>query len=233
VDLGGIDGLLHITDMAWHRVHNPHEIVHIDQEIEVFVIKVDKEKNKITLGLKQLTPSPWANVAEKYPAGSRHVGEVVNVMAYGAFVALERGVEGLVHISDMTWTRRINHPSELVSIGDTIEVQVLNVNMEKQEISLGMRQLEPNPWDRVPERYPPGTIITGVVRNLTNYGAFVEIEEGINGLLHLPELRQGRSISHPSEVVSKGDKVTCVVLNIDRERHRMALGLAGAPPRDG
>jgi len=225
VDLGGIDGLLHITDMAWHRVNNPHEIVHIDQQLDVYIIKVDKEKGKIALGLKQKTPSPWANVAEKYPVGSRHTGEVVNVMSYGAFVKLEPGVEGLVHISEMSWTKRINHPSELVAIGDHVEVQVLNINKEKQEISLGMKQVMPNPWDKVAERYPPNTVITGVVRNLTNYGAFVEIEEGIDGLLHVSDMSWVRKVAHPSEVVQKGDKVTCVVLNIDQDRKRIALGL--------
>jgi small subunit ribosomal protein S1 len=225
VDLGGIDGLLHITDMSWGRISNPHEVVHIDQPLEVYIITVDKEKEKIALGLKQKTPSPWANVEAKYPIGSRHTGEVVNVMSYGAFVKLEPGIEGLVHISEMSWTKRINHPSELVSIGDQIEVQVLNINREKQEISLGMKQVQPNPWDKVAERYPPGTIITGTVRNLTNYGAFIEIEEGIDGLLHVSDMSWVRKVSHPSEVVSKGDKVTCVVLNVDQERKRVALGL--------
>jgi small subunit ribosomal protein S1 len=225
VDLGGIDGLLHITDMSWGRVANPHEVVKIDQELEVFIISVDKDREKIALGLKQKTPSPWANVADKYPVGSRHTGEVVNVMSYGAFVKLEPGIEGLVHISEMSWTKRINHPSELVAIGDQIEVQVLNINKEKQEISLGMKQVQPNPWDKVAERYPPGTIVSGVVRNLTNYGAFIEIEEGIDGLLHVSDMSWVRKVAHPSEVVSKGDKVTCVVLNVDQERKRIALGL--------
>jgi small subunit ribosomal protein S1 len=225
VDLGGIDGLLHITDMSWGRVSNPHEVVHIDQPLEVYIISVDKDKEKIALGLKQKSPSPWAEVESKYPIGSRHTGEVVNVMSYGAFVKLEPGIEGLVHISEMSWTKRINHPSELVSIGDQIEVQVLNINKEKQEISLGMKQVQPNPWDKVAERYPPGTIITGTVRNLTNYGAFIEIEEGIDGLLHVSDMSWVRKVSHPSEVVSKGDKVTCVVLNVDQERKRVALGL--------
>src|SRR3989440_4515789 len=225
VDLGGIDGLLHITDMSWGRVSNPHEVVHIDQQLEVYIISVDKDKEKIALGLKQKSASPWANVADKYPVNSRHTGEVVNVMSYGAFVKLEPGIEGLVHISEMSWTKRINHPSELVSIGDQIEVQVLNINKEKQEISLGIKQVQPNPWDKVAERYPPGTQITGVVRNLTNYGAFIEIEEGIDGLLHVSDMSWVRKVSHPSEVVSKGDKVTCVVLNVDQERKRIALGL--------
>ncbi len=225
VDLGGIDGLLHITDMTWGRINNPHEVVHIDQQLEVFIISVDKEKEKIALGLKQKTPSPWANVEAKYPIGSKHMGEVVNVMSYGAFVKLEPGIEGLVHISEMSWTKRINHPSELVQIGDQIEVQVLNINKEKQEISLGMKQVQPNPWDKVAERYPPATVISGVVRNLTNYGAFIEIEEGIDGLLHVSDMSWVRKVAHPSEVVNKGDKVTCVVLNVDQERKRIALGL--------
>jgi small subunit ribosomal protein S1 len=225
VDLGGIDGLLHITDMSWGRVANPHEVVHIDQQLEVYIITVDKDKEKIALGLKQKSPSPWANVEGKYPVSSRHTGEVVNVMSYGAFVKLEPGIEGLVHISEMSWTKRINHPSELVSIGDQIEVQVLNINKEKQEISLGMKQVQPNPWDKVAERYLPGTVITGTVRNLTNYGAFIEIEEGIDGLLHVSDMSWVRKVNHPSEVVTKGDKVTCVVLNVDQERKRVALGL--------
>jgi small subunit ribosomal protein S1 len=225
VDLGGIDGLLHITDMDWGRVNNPHEKVHIDQQLEVYIISVDKDKEKIALGLKQKTASPWTGVAEKYPVNSRHTGEVVNVMSYGAFVKLEPGLEGLVHISEMSWTKRINHPSELVSIGDQIEVQVLNINKDKQEISLGMKQVQPNPWDKVAERYPPNTVITGVVRNLTNYGAFIEIEEGIDGLLHVSDMSWVRKVAHPSEVVSKGDKVTCIVLNVDQERKRIALGL--------
>ncbi|MFO0928638.1 MAG: 30S ribosomal protein S1 [Gemmataceae bacterium] len=225
VDLGGIDGLLHITDMSWARVTNPHEMVHIDQQLEVYILQVDKDREKIALSLKHKTPSPWANVADKYPVGSRHKGEVVNVMTYGAFVKLEPGIEGLVHISEMSWTRRINHPSELVQIGDVIEVQVLNINKEKQEISLGMKQVMPNPWDKVAERYPTGTVVSGVVRNLTNYGAFIEIEEGIDGLLHVSDMSHVKKVAHPSEVVQKGDKVTCMVLNVDQERKRIALGL--------
>jgi small subunit ribosomal protein S1 len=225
VDLGGIDGLLHITDMSWGRVSNPHEVVHIDQPLEVYIISVDKEREKIALGLKQKSPSPWTDVEAKYPIGSRHSGEVVNVMSYGAFVKLEAGIEGLVHISEMSWTKRINHPSELLAIGDQIEVQVLNINKDKQEISLGMKQVQPNPWDKVAERYPPGTVISGTVRNLTNYGAFIEIEEGIDGLLHVSDMSWVRKVSHPSEVVNKGDMVKCVVLNVDQERKRVALGL--------
>jgi small subunit ribosomal protein S1 len=225
VDLGGIDGLLHITDMSWGRVQHPSDVVHIDQELEVYIISVDKEKEKIALGLKQKSPSPWQDVDKKYPVGSRHTGEVVNVMTYGAFVKLEPGIEGLVHISEMSWTKRINHPNEMVSIGDKIEVQVLNINKDKQEISLGMKQVLPNPWDKVAERYPVGTVISGTVRNLTNYGAFVEIEEGIDGLLHVSDMSWVRKVAHPSEVVQKGDKVKCVILNVDQERKRVALGL--------
>ena len=225
VDLGGIDGLLHITDMTWGRISNPHEVVKIDQPIEVFIINVDREREKIALGLKQKTQSPWSNVQDRYPIGSKHNGEVVNVMNYGAFVKLEEGIEGLVHISEMSWTKRINHPSELVSIGDQVEVQVLNINRDKQEISLGMKQVQPNPWDKVAERYPKDTVVTGVVRNLTNYGAFVEIEEGIDGLLHVSDISWVRKVSHPSEVLQKGESVTCIVLNVDQERKRIALGL--------
>jgi small subunit ribosomal protein S1 len=225
VDLGGIDGLLHITDMDWGRVSDPHEKVKIDQELEVYILHVDKDKEKIALSLKHKTPSPWTNIEAKYPVHSRHTGEVVNVMSYGAFVKLEPGVEGLVHISEMSWTKRINHPSELVNKGDMVEVQVLNINKEKQEISLGMKQVQPNPWDKVAERYPTGTVISGVVRNLTNYGAFIEIEEGIDGLLHVSDMSWVKKVAHPSEVVAKGDKVTCVVLNVDQERKRIALGL--------
>ncbi|MGF1583245.1 MAG: 30S ribosomal protein S1 [Gemmataceae bacterium] len=225
VDLGGIDGLLHITDMAWYRVHNPHDVVHIDQELEVYILSVDKDREKIALSLKHKTASPWENVEEKYPQSSRHKGEVVNVMPYGAFVKLEAGIEGLVHISEMSWTKRINHPSELVSIGDVIDVVVLNVNKDKQEISLGMKQVHPNPWDQVSEKYPQGTQIKGVVRNLTNYGAFIEIEEGIDGLLHVSDMSWVRKISHPSEMLSKGQEVECVILNVDQERKRVALGL--------
>src|SRR5437870_1156350 len=225
VDLGGIDGLLHITDMSWGRINNPHEVVHIDQQLEVYIISVDKDKEKIALGLKQKSPSPWANVEAKYPVNSRHTGEVVNVMSYGAFVKLEPGIEGLVHISEMSWTKRINHPNELVAIGDKIEVQVLNINKDKQEISLGMKQVQPNPWDKVAERYPSGMQVEGVVRNLTNYGAFIEIEEGIDGLLHVSDMSWVRKVGHPSDVLNKGDKVKCVILNVDQERKRVALGL--------
>jgi small subunit ribosomal protein S1 len=225
VDLGGIDGLLHITDMSWGRVNNPHEVVKIDQELEVYILSVDKDKEKIALSLKHKQPSPWQEVEGKYPIGSKHTGEVVNVMSYGAFVKLEPGIEGLVHISEMSWTKRINHPSEMVSIGDQIEVQVLNINKDKQEISLGIKQVQPNPWDKVAERYPTGTQVEGIVRNLTNYGAFIEIEEGIDGLLHVSDMSWVRKVGHPSDVLNKGDKVKCIVLSVDQERKRIALGM--------
>ncbi len=225
VDLGGLDGLLHVTDMAWNRVADPNEIVKVDQEIEVFVLKVDRATEKLSLSLKHKTPSPWQNVEEKFPVGSRHKGEVVNVMTYGAFVKLEPGIEGLVHISEMSWTRRINHPSELVATGDPVEVEVLAINKQKGEISLGMKQAQPNPWDVVAGKYPPGTLVEGTVRNLTNYGAFIEIEPGIDGLLHVSDLSWVRKIAHASEMLKKDDKVKCVVLSVDQERKRVALGL--------
>jgi len=225
VDLGGIDGLLHITDMSWGRIGHPTEMVSIDQEIEVQILHVDREKEKIALGLKQKSASPWESVGEKYPVGSVVRGTVVNVMSYGAFVKLEEGIEGLVHISEMSWTKRISHPNELVHIDDEIDVVVLNIDKNKQEISLGMKQTQANPWDKVAERYPPGTMVKGTVRNLTNYGAFIEIEEGIDGLLHVSDMSWTRKISHPSEVVEKGQTVECKVLSVDQQRRRIALGL--------
>jgi small subunit ribosomal protein S1 len=200
-------------------------MVKIDDQIEVMVLHVDKEREKIALGLKQKQPSPWLEVERKYPVGTRVRGEVVNVMSYGAFVKLEEGIEGLVHISEMSWTKRINHPSELVQIGDQIDVVVLNINKEKQEISLGMKQTQANPWDQVALKYPPNTTVEGTVRNLTNYGAFVEIEEGIDGLLHISDMSWTRKIGHPNELLEKGQKVICQVLNVDQERKRIALGL--------
>lgn len=225
VDLGGIDGLLHITDMSWGRIGHPSEMVKIEQQIEVKILNVDRDREKIALGLKQLQPSPWENVEAKYPVGAKVKGEVVNVMSYGAFVKLEEGIEGLVHISEMSWTKRINHPSELVSVGDEIEVVVLSIDKNKQEISLGMKQTQANPWDEVAKKYPPNTVVQGVVRNLTNYGAFIEIEEGIDGLLHVSDISWVRKINHPSEVLEKGQKVECQVLTVDQERKRIALGM--------
>ena len=225
VDLGGIDGLLHITDMSWGRINHPSEMVKIDDQIEVMVLHIDYEKEKIALGLKQKSASPWEHVPDKYPVGSTVKGTVVNVMSYGAFVKLEDGIEGLVHISEMSWTKRISHPSELVHIDQEVEVMVLDINQEKQEISLGMKQTQSNPWDKVADRYPPGAMVKGRVRNLTNYGAFIEIEEGIDGLLHVSDMSWTRKIGHPSEVVEKGQEVECKVVTVDQERRRIALGL--------
>ncbi|MBM3982355.1 MAG: 30S ribosomal protein S1 [Planctomycetes bacterium] len=230
VDLGGIDGLLHITDMGWHRVTNPRDVVQIDQTLEVYILHIDREKEKIALSLKHKTPSPWQNIEAKYPIGQRFNGEVVNIMPYGAFVKLEPGIEGLVHISEMSWVKRIADPKELVQIGDKVEVQVLNINHDKKEISLGMKQCQSNPWGEVAKKYPPGTVISGVVRNLTNYGAFIEIEEGIDGLLHVSDMSHTRKVSNPSEVVAKGQKLTCQVLTVDQERKRVALGLKQMGP---
>ncbi len=225
IDLGGIDGLLHITDMSWGRINHPSEMVQIDQEIEVIIRSIDYEKEKISLGLKQKTASPWANIEEKYPVGSRVQGTVVNVMSYGVFVKLEEGIEGLVHISEMSWTKRITHPNEVISVGDPINVVVLGINKDKQEISLGMKQTLENPWEKVDEKYPVGSEITGTVRNLTNYGAFIEIEEGIDGLLHVSDMSWVRKITHPNEVVQKGQKIQCRVLSVEKKNRRIALGL--------
>ncbi|MCR4318641.1 MAG: 30S ribosomal protein S1 [Planctomycetes bacterium] len=225
VDLGGIDGLLHITDMTWGRVSHPTELVQVDQTLEVIVLRVDRERERIALGLKQLTENPWDKVSERYAPWSKHKGEVVNIMNYGAFVKLEEGIEGLVHVSEMSWTKRITHPSEVVKLQDEVEVVILDVNKEKQEISLGMKQCEQNPWTLVEEKYPVGTIVKGKVRNLANYGAFIEIEEGIDGLLHVTDMSWARKISNPMEVVKKGDELETVVLSVDPERKRVALGL--------
>ena len=225
IDLGGIDGLLHITDMSWGRINNPNEMVKIDQELEVVILGIDRDKEKISLGLKQKTASPWASVEEKYPVNAKITGTVVNVMTYGAFIKLEEGIEGLVHISEMSWTKRISHPNEILTVGDEIEVIVLGINKEKQEISLGIKQTQDNPWEHVDERYPIGKEVAGTVRNLTNYGAFIEIEEGIDGLLHVSDMSWVRKITHPNEVVQKGQQITCQVLSADKKNRRIALGL--------
>ena len=225
VDLGGIDGLLHITDMSWGRISHPSDMVKIEDQIEVKILNIDREREKIALGLKQLTPSPWDGVEAKYPVGDKVKGEVVNVMTYGAFVKLEDGIEGLVHISEMSWTKRVNHPTELVQIGDEVDVVVLGINKDKQEISLGMKQTQANPWDNVTEKYPVDTTITGTVRNLTNYGAFIEMEEGVDGLLHVSDMSWTRKISHASEMLKKGMELECRVISVDEDRKRIALGL--------
>ena len=225
IDLGGIDGLLHVTDMSWGRVNHPSEVVRIGDQIEVKVLNIDLEKEKIALGLKQKETSPWEEIEQKYPVGCRLKGSVVNLMSYGAFVRIEDGIEGLVHISEMSWTRRVNHPSEVVNVGDEVDVVVLDINKEKLEISLGMKQTEVNPWDLVAEKYPAGTIIEGKVRNLANYGAFIEIEPGIDGLLHIGDISWTKKVSHPNEMFKKGDSVRCVVIEVDQERQRVGLGL--------
>ena len=225
IDLGGIDGLLHITDMSWGRINHPSDLVKLDDEIEVIILGIDHEKEKISLGLKQKTVSPWENVEVNYPVGSRAKGTVVNVMSYGAFVKLEEGIEGLVHISEMSWTKRITHPNEFLTVGDTIDVAILGINKDKQEISLGIKQTHENPWENIEDKYPVGADVTGTVRNLTNYGAFIEIEEGIDGLLHVSDMSWVRKITHPNEVVSKGQQIRCRVLSVDKKSRRIALGL--------
>jgi small subunit ribosomal protein S1 len=225
VDLGGVDGLLHISDLSWGRVSHPSEVVRLDDEIECVVIGVDKANEKISLGLKQKSPSPWENVEHDYPVGTRVKGKVVNIMNYGVFVRLDDGIEGLVHISEMSWTKRLNHPSEMLNLGDEVEVMVLNVNKDKQEISLGLKQTETNPWSVAAQKYPPGTLVNAVVRGVTNYGAFVEVEEGIDGMIHISDLSWTRKYSHPNEALQKGDKVKCVVLDIDPDKQRVSLGV--------
>jgi small subunit ribosomal protein S1 len=225
IDLGGMDGLLHITDMSWGRVGHPSEVSEIGDEIEVEVLDIDWDRERISLGLKQLQPHPWKDIGEKYPVGSRVKGKVVSITNYGAFVELEKGVEGLVHISEMSWTRNVRHPSQLVSIGEEIECVVLRVDEEEQKVSLGMKQTEEDPWLSLPAKYPPGTRIQGVVRNLTSFGAFVEVEPGIDGLVHISDMSWTRRVQHPSEVVRKGEEIEVVVLNIDPEKKRISLGL--------
>ncbi|MHC4293028.1 MAG: 30S ribosomal protein S1 [Planctomycetota bacterium] len=225
VDLGGVDGLLHISDLSWGRISHPSEVVSLDQEIECVVIGFEKENEKISLGLKQKTESPWENVEERYPIGQKVNGRVVNVMNYGVFIRLEDGIEGLVHISEMSWTKRLTHPSEMLNLGDEIEVVVLNVNKDKQEISLGLKQTETNPWAIASQKYPPGTIVTATVRSTTNYGAFVEIEPGIDGMIHISDLSWTKKYSHPSEALQKSEQTKCVVLDINVEKQHISLGV--------
>lgn len=225
IDLGGIDGLLHITDMSWGRISHPSEMLAIGDETEVKILDIDEVKDKVSLGLKQKTENPWANVGERYPIGSKIKGQVVNIMSYGAFVKLETGIEGLVHISEMSWTRRINHPSEVVAIGDSVEAIVLNINKDKEEISLSIKQVELNPWTNIEEKYPSGITIKGRVRNLTNYGAFIEIDEGIDGLLHISDMSWSKKVTHPSEIIKKGDKIEVKILSVDKDKKRVSLGI--------
>ena len=225
VDLGGVDGLLHITDMAWKRIKHPSEIVAVGDEIDVKVLKFDRERNRVSLGLKQLGEDPWIAITKRYPEGTRTNARVTNLTDYGCFAELEEGVEGLVHISEMSWTKRINHPSEVLSVGEEVDVVVLDVDQNKQEISLGIKQTEVNPWELVAEKYPPGTVIEGIVRNLASYGAFVEIEPGIDGLLHVSDLSWTRKLTHPNEMLKKGETRKCVILEVDQQKQRVSLGL--------
>lgn len=225
IDLGGIDGLLHITDMSWGRVSHPSELFAIGDKVKVMVLKFDQEHERVSLGLKQMSPDPWMNVANKYPETSRVSGKVVSITDYGAFVELEEGIEGLVHVSQMSWARRTRHPSKIVNIGDVIEAVVLSVDRDKKRISLGMKQIEPNPWTTVDERYPVGSEVEGKVRNLTDFGAFIALEEGIDGLIHISDMSWTQRVKHPSEILKKGQKVRAVVLNVDKENERLSLGL--------
>ena len=225
VDLSGMDGLLHITDMSWGRVNHPSELLHIGQELEVLILDVDRDKERVSLGLKQLSDNPWADIEAKYPIGSQVKGRVTKLLAYGAFVELEKGVEGLVHVSELSWTKRITRPSDVLSLDQEIEAIVLNISVEEQKISLGIRQLDENPWEAIEQRFPVGTVISGAVRNLTPYGAFVALEEGIDGMIHVSDMSWTRKINHPSEVLKKGDVVEARVLNIDKENQRVSLGI--------
>ncbi len=224
IDLGGVDGLLHINDLSWGRVSHPSEVVALDEKINVVVLDYNDEKNRISLGLKQLQPHPWEDVEEKYPVESTIRGKVVSLSDYGAFVELEKGVEGLIHISEMSWTQHIKHPSKILAVGEMVDAKVLSIQKDERKISLGLKQLEPDPWDTLAERYPIGSRHTGVVRNLTNFGAFVELEEGIDGLIHISDLSWTKKIRHPGEVVKKGDEIDVVVLNVDRDNRRISLG---------
>ena len=228
VDLNGMDGLLHITDMSWGRINHPSEVVQVGQELEVFVLDVNLEKERISLGLKQKLQNPWEEIELKYPKGTRIRGKVVNLVPYGAFVQLEDGVEGLVHVSEISWTKRVARASDALTVGQEVDAVVLNVNKEEQKISLGIRQTEANPWDDVASKYPIGTRVKGKVRNFTNYGAFVELEEGVDGMIHVSDMSWARKINHPSEVLKKGDEVEAIVLEVSPENQRISLGLKQA-----
>jgi len=225
IDLDGLDGLLHITDMSWGRISHPSEMVKTGEEIEVMIIEVDRDKERVSLGLKQLNANPWEKIEEKYPVGARVMGKVVNLVQYGAFIEIEEGVEGLVHVTEMSWTKRINKPSEVLKIGEEVEAVVLGIQKEEQKISLGLRQLEENPWDMARHNYPVGARVRGQVRNLTSYGAFVELEEGIDGMVHVSDMSWTRKINHPSEMLKKGDEVDAIVLDVDSGNQRISLGM--------
>jgi small subunit ribosomal protein S1 len=230
VDLGGIDGLLHITDMSWGRLTHPRDLVHVGDQIQVKVLKFDPDKLRVSLGFKQLTPDPWLDAAERYPIGARVKGRVLSVTDYGAFVELEQGIEGLVHVSEMSWSKRMKHPSKILVISHEIECVVLNVNSTERRISLGLKQLESNPWERLHEKYPIGSTVEGRVRNLTDFGAFIEIEDGIDGLVHVSNLSWTKRVKHPSEVLKKGEKVKAAVLGIEPEQRRLSLGIKQLQP---
>jgi small subunit ribosomal protein S1 len=230
VDLGGIDGLLHITDMSWGRLTHPRDLVNVGDQIQVKVLKFDKDKQRVSLGFKQLTPDPWLDAEHRYPVGAHVQGRIISVTDYGAFVELEQGIEGLVHVSEMTWSKRMKHPSKLVSVGDQVECVVLNVNPQERRISLGMRQLAANPWDSLQDKYPVGATVEGRVRNLTDFGAFIEIEDGIDGLVHVSNLSWTKRVKHPSEVLKKGDRVKAVVLAIEPDKRRLSLGVKQLQP---
>ncbi|MGA3257335.1 MAG: 30S ribosomal protein S1 [Bryobacteraceae bacterium] len=230
VDLGGIDGLLHVTDISWGRIAHPSEVLHVGDEIAAKVLKFDRAKERVSLGMKQLEPDPWESVAERYPVNARVLGRVVNVTDYGAFVELEPGIEGLIHISEMTWSRRMKHPSKVVKPNDQVEAVVLEVHPKERRISLGLKQLEPNPWTTIDTRYSVGSVVEGRVRNMTDFGAFIEIEEGIDGLVHVSDLSWTKRIKHPSEVLKKGQTVQAVILAIDSGAHRLSLGVKQLQP---
>ncbi len=230
VDLGGIDGLLHITDMSWGRLTHPRDLVQVGDQIQVKVLKFDREKQRVSLGFKQLTPDPWLDAAERYPIGAHVHGRVISVTDYGAFIELEQGIEGLVHVSEMTWSKRMKHPSKLVNVADQVEAVVLNVNPTERRISLGLKQLESNPWESLHEKFPVGTVVEGKVRNLTDFGAFIEIEDGIDGLVHVSNLSWTKRVKHPSEVLKKGDKVKAIVLAIEPDQRRLSLGVKQLQP---
>jgi small subunit ribosomal protein S1 len=230
IDLGGIDGLLHVTDMSWGRVGHPSEIFQVGDQVEVVVLHFDRESGRVSLGYKQKSADPWEHVEEKYPPGTKTRGRVVSLTNYGAFVELEPGVEGLVHVSEMSWTRRVRHPSKIVSVGDEVDVMVLDVNRAAKRISLGMKQVEPDPWTTIHERYAVGQRVTGRVRNLTDFGAFIELEPGVDGLLHISDMSWTRSVSHPSELLKKGQEIETQILNIDTEQKRISLGLKQLGP---
>ena len=225
IDLDGLDGLLHITDMSWGRVSHPSEMVKVGEELSVMIIVVDRERERVSLGLKQTTANPWDGIEAKFPVGTKIRGKVVNLVPYGAFVELEQGVEGLVHVTELSWTKRISKPGEVLKVGQELEAQVLAINKEEQKISLGVRQLEVNPWSMVRHNYPVGARVHGKVRNLTNYGAFIELEEGIDGMVHVSDMSWTRKVNHPSEVLKKGDEVDAIVLDVDADQQRISLGM--------